>query len=138
MPPGVYVELPSLFTTASVTCGASVSLSEPDAVALVARSVAVAVLTSGLAVIPESKATGTVKTNELPMPAPMLAPVVPKLVSPMPPVTVPQLALPFATQDTAAVSVTPAGSASVTVTSSASLAPVSVIVTVYVAVPPGV
>ncbi len=86
--------------------------------------------TSGSVVIPGSNATGTVKTSELPGSAPTLAPVVPKLVSPMPPVTVPQLALPFPTQDTAAVSVTPAGSASVTVTSAASLAPVSVTVTV--------
>ena len=130
MPPGVYVELPSVFATASVTCGERVSLSESDALAPVARSVAVAVLVSVLAVIAESNPTGTVKTSELPSAALIDAPVVPKLVSPIAPVTLPQLAPPLATQLTPAVSFRPAGSASLTVTLVASLAPVLVTVMV--------
>ena len=71
-----------------------------------------------------------VAVGNLPMPAPSLATVVPKLIPPILPVTRPQLALPFAVQETLAVSVRPGGSRSVTVTSAASLTPVSVTVTV--------
>ena len=80
--------------------------------------------------MPAAKATGTVKTSELPLPAPIRAPVVLKLVCPIAPTTVPQAALPLATHETLAVSVSPAGSTSLTLTSSASLAPVSVAVIV--------
>ncbi len=129
VPPGEYVALPSVLTTASETCAASVSESAPLAVAPVATSVAVAVLTSGLAVVPAAMATGTVKTSESPAPAPSVAPVVPKLVWPMLPVTVPHVATPLPVHVTAAVSVSPAGNASVTVTLAASLGPVFVTVT---------
>ena len=105
------------------------SLSVSAAVAPVGTSVAVAVFCSGLVVIPAAKATGTVKTSELPTPAPTLAPVAPKLMSPMLPLMRPQPALPVAVQETLAVSVRPGGSRSVTVTSAASLAPVLVTVT---------
>jgi hypothetical protein len=61
-----------------------------------------------------------------------------KAVCPTPPDNVPQLAFPVAAHVTAAASVTSAGSASPTVTSSASDGPAFVTVTVYTAVPPGV
>src|SRR4029453_14770926 len=124
--------------TASVTFDESVSLSTPFEVAPLGTSVAVAVLTSGLVDIPAAKATGTVKTIVLAPPGTTTAPVVPKLVCPVVPVTVPQLDAPFATQIAFAVSVSPAGSASVTVTPDASVVPVFSTVTVYGAVPPAV
>ena len=95
-----------------------------------ARSLAVAAFTSGSACKFEAKATGTVNTSELVTPAPIVAFVALKLVCPLPPVTVPQFALPLAVQMTLAVSVTPAGSASATDTLSASVRPVLVTVTV--------
>ena len=69
-------------------------------------------------------------TSELPPPATIVAPVALKLVCPVLPVTVPQLAPPAATHVTSAVSVTPAGSVSATDTLSASVKPLSVTVTV--------
>ena len=82
-------------------------------------------------------ATGAVKVIESPPPGPIEAPVVPKLASPALPVTVPQSAVPAATQSGAAVSVTPVGSRSLTATESAVEMPVLVTTTVYVPVPPG-
>ena len=119
MPPGVYVVAPSSLLTASVTAASRVSLSEP--VALLpgpdaATSVTVAALTSGSVVRLDANATGTVKTSLSAAPAPSVAPVVPKLVWPVVPVTAPQPAAPLATQVAFADSVTPAGSASVRVT----------------------
>ena len=52
------------------------------------------------------------------------APVVPSVVCPVVPVTVPQLDVPFALHVALAASVTPGGSASATVTSMASEVPV--------------
>src|SRR6266508_1224452 len=68
----------------------------------------------------------------------MLAPAALNDVWPDAPVTLPQFAAPIAAQPTGAVSVTPGGRVSVTVTSAASLGPALVTVTVYVAMPPGV
>ena len=130
MPPGVYIALPSVLVTASVTFAESVSLSEPLAVMPLATSVAVAVLISGFVVIPAAKATGTVNTIALAAPALTRAAVAPKFVWPVVPVTVPQLDVPPGAHVAFAASVTPAGSASVTVTFSASLRPVFVTVTV--------
>jgi hypothetical protein len=73
--------------------------------------------------MPAAKLTGTVNVSWLPAPAAMVAPVVPKLVAPVRPVTVPQVAAPAATQVAFADSVTPVGSASVTVRLPASLGP---------------
>ena len=70
--------------------------------------------------------------------APSVALVVPKLVWPVVPVTVPHVATPLATQEAFAVNVTPAGSESVSVRFVATEGPPLVTVTVYVAVPPGV
>ena len=118
-PPGVYVALPSSLTTTSATLALRESVSVPVAVLpgpLDARSVAVAELTIVAATMPGAKATGTVKTSLLTPPAPMVAPVVPRLVWPVVPVTVPQVDAPLGTQTAFALSVTPAGSASVSVT----------------------
>ena len=137
LPAGTYVEVPSVFVTPSATLADRVSLSD----ALTAGctpSVAVAVLTRGFVVMPAEYATGAVKVMELPPPAPIEAPVVPKLVCPALPVTVPQSAVPAGTHSGVAVSVTSAGSGSVTVTESAAEMPVLVTTTVYVPVPPGV
>ena len=122
--------LPSLLVTASDTCGERASLSEPEPFAADGASDAVAVLTRGSVVMPAANATGAVNLSELPAPAAIDAPVVPKLVCTARPVTLPQLAVPAATQVAVAVSVTPAGSASLTVTLVASDRPPSVIVTV--------
>ena len=138
LPPGTYVEVPSVFVTASETLADSVSLSD----ALTGGctpSLAVAVLTRGFVVMPAEYATGAVKVRELPPPALIEAPVAPKLVCPALPVTVPQLAVPAGTHSGVAVSVTPAGSGSLTVTESAADGPPLVTTTtVYVPVPPGV
>ncbi len=115
--------------TERLTCGVNASESVADAVEPVAMSVAVAVFSSGLDVMPGAKATGTVNTSELPGPAPTMPLVMLKLVPPMLPMTGAQVALPFAVQETFAVSVSPGGSRSVTVTSRASLAPELVTVT---------
>ena len=112
-----------------MTLDDSVSLSAPLAVAPVGTSVATAVLTSGFVDIPGANATGTVKTIVFAPPASTRALVAPKLVCPVVPVTVPQLDVPFAMHVALAVSVTPGGSASVTVTSSASVVPVLATVT---------
>ena len=138
MPPGVYVAAPSVLVSASETFEASASLSVPKAAKPVGASVAATMLTSGFAVKPAANATGTVKTSVLPGPASTRAPVAPKLVCPTVPVTVPQLDVPLATHVAFAVSVTPGGKGSLTVTSNASDGPLLAIVTVYVAVPPGV
>ncbi len=130
MPPGVYVALPSVLATASVTFDASVSLSEPLAVAPLATSVAVAVLTSGFVDMPDANATGAVNTSALPAPTLMRAAVAPKLVCPVVPVIVPQLDVPFARQTAFALRVTPAGNGSATVTFCASDTPVFCTVTV--------
>ena len=121
--------LPSVFATASVTLAASASLSDPFAVAPLARSVTVAVLTSGFVLIAAENATGTVNTSAFAPPASTRAAVAPKLVWPVVPVTVPQLDVPPARQVAFADSVTPAGSGSATVTFSASLWPVFATVT---------
>ena len=141
LPPGVYVALPSVLTTLSDTVALRESVSVPVAVLPGpedARSVAVAELMIGSATMLAANATGTVKTSLLAAPAPIDALVVPKLVCPVVPVTVPQLAVPLATQVAFALSVTPAGNASVTVTFVALDGPPLVTVIVYVAVPPGV
>ena len=62
----------------------------------------------------------------------------PKLVCPVVPVTVPQFDVPVATQVALALSVTPAGNGSDTVTLPAFDGPPLVTTTVYVALPPGV
>ncbi len=124
---------PSVFVTSSVTFALRVSLSDPLAVLPgpdAARSVAFAVLTSGSVVMPEANCTGTVNTSLSAAVDPTLAPVVPKFVWPVVPVTLPHAAAPLATQVTFAESVTPAGSASVTVTLLAAEGPPFVTVTV--------
>ena len=108
-PPGVYVALPSVLLTDNVTFDDNESLSLPLAVAPVGTSVAVAVLTSGSVAIPAANATGIVKTMVFAPPATITAAVVPKLVCPVVPVTVPQLDVPLATQSALAVSVRPTG-----------------------------
>ena len=123
--------------TASAATAESVSLSVPVAGGD-AGSVAVTVLTSGLVDIPAANFTGTVNVSELPAPAPTVAPVVPKLVCPVVPVTVPQVAAPAATHVAFAFRVTPAGNGSEIVTLPALDRPAFVTTTVYVAVPPGV
>ena len=130
MAPGVYAGLPSVLLTASETCGERASLSVPEPVAPESKSVAVAVLARGSAVIAVENATGAVNTSEFPGPAAICAPVAPKLVCPASPVTVPQPALPIATQVTLAVSVTPGCSVSLTATLVASDNPPWVTVTV--------
>ena len=100
---------------ASVATASRPSLSEPVAMGEVG-AVAVTVLTSGFATIPDANATGTVNVSVLAAPTPTVAPVVPKLVWPVVPVTVPQFAVPEATHVTFADNVTPAGNGSETVT----------------------
>ena len=80
--------------------------------------------------MPGANVTGTVKTSVFAPPASTRAAVAPKLVWPVVPVTVPQLDEPLATQVALAARVTPAGSASVTFTLSASDRPVFATVTV--------
>ena len=137
VPPGVYVALPSVFVTASAATAARASESEAVASGDVG-SLAVTVLTSGLVTIPAANATGAVNVRKLPAPAAMLAPVVPKLVCPVVPVTAPQFAAPDPTHVALPLSVTPAGSGSETVTLAAFDGPAFVTTIVYVAVPPGV
>jgi hypothetical protein len=136
-PPGVYVGLPSVLVTASAATAERASLSEPDAGGE-AGSVAVAVLINGFVTMPGANDTGTVNVSELPAPAPTVAPVVPKLVWPVVPVTVPQFDAPAATQMALPVKVTPAGRGSATVTLFALDGPAFVTTTVYVVAPPGV
>ena len=81
-------------------------------------------------VIAAENATGAENTSVFPAPAAICAPVAPKLVCPVSPVTVPQLALPIALHVALAVSVTPAGNVSLTVTLVASDNPPCVTVTV--------
>ena len=95
-------------------------------------------LTSGFVAHAAANDTGTVNVSVLPAPAAIVAPVVPKLVCPVVPVTVPQFAVPLATQVAFALSVTPAGNGSESVTLFAFDGPALVTTTVYVAVPPGV
>ena len=123
LPPGVYVALPSLFVTASVTAAARMSLSDAAPLAPDATSTADAVFTSGSAARPGANATGALNVSALPPPAPIDAPVVPNAACPEVPLTVPQLALPDGVHVTVALNVTPAGSASVTLTASASDVP---------------
>ena len=87
-------------------------------------------LTSGLVASPDAKATGTVNVSLFAAPAAIVAPVVPKLVCPVVPVTTPQFAVPAATQVAFAFRVTPAGSGSVSVTLFAFDGPAFVTVTV--------
>ncbi len=61
--------------------------------------------------------------SELPAPAPIVAPVVPKPPWPAVPVTLPHVAVPAAAQVTVPPSVTPAGSVSLTVTDDAADGP---------------
>ena len=119
---------PSVLVIASATLFESVLLSLPLAVAPEDRSVAVAVLTSGLADMLGANATGAVKTSALPAPAAMAPPVVPRVAWPAVPVTVPHSATPVAAHVADAVSVTPGGSASLSVMLSASDRPVFVTV----------
>ena len=129
VPPGMYVALPSVLSTASITFAASASLSEPLAVLPLGRSVAVAVFTRGFVVMPAANPTGMVKTSAFVPPASTRAPVVPKVVCPMEPVITPQLDVPPAVHVAFAESATPTGSASATVTFSASVTPELAIVT---------
>ena len=80
--------------------------------------------------IPEANATGAVNVSLFAAPAGIVAPVVPNDVCPVVPVTVPQVAVPLATQTAFALSVTPAGSGSDTVTLFAFDGPAFVTVTV--------
>ena len=105
---------------------------------VLAGLVAVAVLISGLLVKLGANTTGAVNMSEFAAPAAIETPVVPRLVWPAVPVTVPQFAVPAATQETLAVSVTPGGNASETIVFEASDGPAFVTTIVYVAVPPGV
>src|SRR5262245_57277992 len=100
------------------------SLSLADAEAPLGPSDTVAVLTSGSVVRPGANATGATNVSVWPPPPPTRAPVVPNVVPPARPVTVPQAALPAGAHVGAAVSVTPAGSASASVTPVASDSPV--------------
>ena len=79
-----------------------------------------------------------VNVRPLPAPAAIVAPVVPKLVCPVVPVTTPHVAAPLDTHVAFALSVTPAGKGSETVTLLALDGPALVTTTVYVAAPPGV
>ena len=124
--------------TVSTACAARTSLSEPLPLAPDAASLAVAEFTRGSSARSDAKATGTLNTNELPAPAAIVAPLALKLACPLAPVTVPHVELPLAVQRTLPLKLTPAGSASSTETSNASLEPVLATVTVYVAAPPGV
>ena len=130
--------LPSVLATASETSSERASVSVALALAPVATSVALAVLTSGSTARLDANATGTVKTSEFAPPAAIAAPVEANDVSPVVPATLPHVAAPSAAQPAGAVNVTPAGSASPTVTSAASVGPAFVTVMTYVAVPPGV
>ena len=115
--------------TARAATASSASLSEPEAGGD-AGSVAVAVFTSGFVVMPAANFTGTVKISELAAPAAIVAFVVPKLVCPVVPVTVPQVAAPTAAHVAFAFRVTPAGNGSETVTLAAFDGPALVTVTV--------
>ena len=106
----------------------------PDVVSLT-----VTTFTSGLAVMFAANDTGTVNVRLLPAPAGSVEPRVPKLSAPAtPPVRMPQVAVPAATQFTGPLSVTPGGKMSLTETVRASETPVFVATMVYVVVPPGV
>ena len=122
MPPGVYVALPSVLVTASAATDARVSLSVPLAGGE-AGSVAVAVFSSGSVTMPGANATGAVKVSALAAPTATVAPVVPKLVCPVVPVTVPQFDAPLATHVALALNVTPAGNGSASVTLDAFVGP---------------
>src|SRR5262249_32298484 len=104
----------------------------------VGPSVAVTWLTSGFAFRLAANATGAVKTSALAGPASTRAPVAPKLAWPVAPVTTPQLDVPLATHVAFAVSVTPGGNGSMTVTPGARDGPRVAPVAVWVGVPPGV
>ena len=86
-------------------------------------SLAVTVLTRGSVVRPDENVTGTVNVSRLPEPAARVAPVVPKLVAPVVPVTTPHVAVPVATQVAFEDSATPAARLSVTVRLAALLGP---------------
>jgi hypothetical protein len=107
--PGTAVVTPSVLVMARSTSALSVSLSLAMAGDALAGSVTVTVLVSVLLVRLDANATGAVNVSELPAPAPIDAPVAPKLVCPVVPVTVPQAAVPAATQLALALSVTPDG-----------------------------
>ena len=71
IPPGVYVRLPSVLATASAATAASVAVGgDRDGRR---GSVAVAVFTSGLVIMPAENDTGAVKVSVLPAPAAMVA-----------------------------------------------------------------
>ena len=133
----MYVALPSVLVTGSAATAARTSLSEALA-AGDAGSVAVTVLTSGFVSMPDANDTGALNVRLLPAPAAIVAPVVPKLVCPVEPVTTPHVAAPLDTHVALALSVTPAGKGSETVTLLALDGPALVTTTVYVAAPPGV
>ena len=80
--------------------------------------------------MPDANFTGTLNVSELPAPAAIVAPVVPKLACPVVPVTVPQVAVPVGKHVAFALRVTPAGSGSLTVTLPAFDGPVFVTTTV--------
>src|SRR5215471_1313053 len=104
----------------------------------VAGSVTVTVFTSGSVTSDDAKATGAVNVSALPAPAASVAAVVPNVVCPVRPVTVPHVAVPVATQVAFAVKVTPGGSGSFSARLSASVGPAFVTVMMYVPVLPGV
>ena len=127
--PGTTLVTPSVLVIDRSACAASVSLSVALPPAPEARSLAVAVLRSGLSARLAANATGTVKVSRLAAPALMRAPTAEKLACGALPVTVPQLALPAATQVTVPLSVTPSGSESLTEILSASDTPLLAMVT---------
>src|SRR5258706_3276211 len=128
--PGTTVVTPSVLVIARSTSALSVSLSLAVAGDALAGSVTVTVFVRVLLVRLDANATGTVKVSELPAPAAIDAPVVPKLVCPVVPVTAPQAAAPAATQLALALSVTPDGKRSDTVVLVASDGPALVTVIV--------
>src|SRR5713101_4389427 len=96
--PGIAVVTPSVLVMARSTSMLSVSLSVAVAGDALAGSVTVTVLSRGSVVMVGANATGAVNVSELPVPAGIDAPVVPKLACAVVPVTVPQSAAPAATQ----------------------------------------
>jgi hypothetical protein len=108
--------------------GVSLSLAEP--VAPLRASFAETVLTSGFVVRLDANATGTVNVSWFEAPVGIVAFVAEKLVWPVLPVTVPQVAVPAGVQVTVPASVALAGSVSLTLTCVAFAGPVFFTVTV--------
>src|SRR4051812_36267288 len=108
----------------NATTAARASLSIATTLAPDVASCAEALLTSGSTISAASNVTGNVRTTVLPAPAGMTACASDPLPSPAAPLTVPQVAVPAATQVAAPLSMTPDGSGSSSATSSASESPV--------------